>query len=155
VRHAHQDPPPHCRLRHAHQTAFGFTYVEVVVAIFLVALTLVPAINALQSGVHAGAIHAHQATDRYRLTGAMELILARPFAELEAAADAAGGPTVIIDAYSDPDGTESRRLVYLARYDGDNADADNDPFTGADEGLLWARVTIVDSPDAIDSLITR
>jgi prepilin-type N-terminal cleavage/methylation domain-containing protein len=33
------------------------------------------------------------------------------------------------------------------------ADADNDPFTGTDPGLLWVRVTIEDSPRALQTLI--
>jgi hypothetical protein len=61
---------------------------------------------------------------------------------------------VLIPApYSDSAGTKSRRLVYLARFDGDNADADNNPFTGTDSGLLWVRVTIEDSPRALQTVI--
>ena len=57
--------------------------------------------------------------------------------------------------YSDAAGTESRRLVFLARYDGDDGDGDKDPFTGTDAGLLWVRVTIEDSPRSLETVIVE
>ena len=122
---------------------------------FLIATVLVPALDALHSGVQAGDIHADEARMHFRLTGKIEEVLAQPFSELDSVAQAAGGPTVVIDAYSDPAGTTGRRLVYVARYDGDNADADDDPFSGVDDGLLWVRVAIEGSPNAIESLSAR
>ena len=43
-------------------------------------------------------------------------------------------------SYSEAGGTPGRLVVYLSPCDGDNADNDNDLFTGADDGLLWIRV---------------
>lgn len=129
----------------------GFSYVEVIVATLLIAIMLVPALEAMQSGIQGSAIHASLADEHYRLGGKMEQTLARPFAELLAAADAVADPAVAIPSpYSDDAATPARRLVFLARYDGDNADADDDPFTGTDAGLLWLRVTIENSPRAGD-----
>ncbi len=51
-------------------------------------------------------------------------------------------------------GSVDRRLVFIANYDGDNADTDNDPFTGTDPGLLWVRVEIEGSVAALQALKT-
>ncbi len=134
------------------QTSTGFSYTEVLVATFLIAILLVPALESLQSGIQGSQVHATKAENHYRLTGKLEELLAQPFSELEQEADTADDPAVIIDAYSDSAGSEWRRLVYLARYDGDNADADNDPYTGTDEGLLWVRVEIEGSQESIEIL---
>ncbi len=133
----------------------GFSYVEVLVAVILIALTLIPAISAVFGGVQGGDIHEIRAVDHYRISGKLEEVLAKPFDELQAAADAAGGPGVIVAAYSDAAGTERRLLVFLARYDGDNADADDDNFTGVDDGLLWARVQIENTLEGMETLTKR
>ena len=135
--------------------ANGFSYVEVLVAVILIALTLVPAISAVFGGIEGGDMHEQSAQDHYRITGLLEEVLARPFDELQSEADAAGGPGVIVAAYSDAAGTEQRRLVYLARYDGDNSDADNDYFTGVDDGLLWVRVQIENTLEGMETLTKR
>ncbi len=140
---------------HCRQTSTGFSYTEVLVATFLIAILLVPALESLHSGIQGSQVHAVKAENHYRLTGKLEELLAQPFSDLEQEADTAGDPAVIIDAYSDAAGSEWRRLVYLARYDGDNADADNDPFTGTDQGLLWVRVQIEDTNDVLESLVTE
>jgi hypothetical protein len=46
-------------------------------------------------------------------------------------------------------------LVYLSRYDGDNADGDNNPFTGTDADLIWVRAAIADPPIDMTTLVTR
>ena len=122
------------------------------VATLLIAVSLVPAMEALHSGVQGSAIHSNRAEQHYRLLETMEEILARPFIELEQAADSAGGATVIVDTYSDAVGSRHRRLVYIARFDGDNADADNDPFTDVDDGLLWLKVQTEGWADGIETL---
>ena len=66
-------------LRHEH----GFSYVEVLVATALLAVGLVPALEALQQGVAGGEIHATLTSDHYHLTAKMEEALAQPFAALE------------------------------------------------------------------------
>jgi len=130
----------------------GFSYVEVLVATALVTLSLVPALEALQTGVLGSTTHESVAVIQQRLMAKMGEVLAQPFADLESAEFvAAGAPT----SYSDAPGTPDRRLVLLSRYDGNNADADNDPFTGTDDGLLWVRVEIENSSRALESLSTR
>ena len=46
-------------------------------------------------------------------------------------------------------------LVYLSLYDGDNADADDDPFTGTDADLLWIRVEIDGSVLSLQTVRAR
>jgi type II secretory pathway component PulJ len=130
----------------------GFSYTEVLVATFLIAVILAPALESLHSGIQGSAVHATRVIDYQRLSGKLEEVLARPFSELEQAADSAGGPAVVVADYSDAVGTASRRLVYLARYDGDNADGDNNPFSGTDQGLLWVRVQLEGTAEAMQTL---
>lgn len=129
---------------------------EVLIATLLIMIMLVPALDAMQSGIQGSGVHIQLAQNQYRMISKMEQTLALPFSELVAQADLVADPTVLIPApYSDPAGTASRRLVYLARYDGDNADADADPFTGTDAGLLWVRVTIANNPRALETVIVE
>ena len=45
--------------------------------------------------------------------------------------------------------------MFLARYDGDDADSDGDPFTGGDEGLLWVKVEIEGTAHVIETLVSQ
>lgn len=133
----------------------GLTYVEVLVATLLIVTALVPAMEALQPGIAGAGIHRTLAEDHYQLVGRLEAILAEPFPDLDDAATASGDPTVPT-AYSDvlsyPDGRQITRNVFLSRYDADNADADDDPFTGTDPDLLWVRVEISQSSLSVEAL---
>ena len=129
----------------------GFSYVEVLVATVLVAICLVPALEALQTGIQGAAVHESDTVNKNRLSAKLEEVLAAPLSDLDAAALAAGDTTTPT-SYSDTAGTTDRRLVYLSRFDGDNADADDDPFTGVDEGLIWVRVAIENSAHALETL---
>lgn len=114
----------------------GFSYVEVMVATLLIAIMLVPALQAMQSGIQGSAIHVSLVDEHFRLADKMEQTLARSFDDLLAQADAVADPTVLIPSpYSD------------------NADSDDDPFTGTDDGLLWLRVAIENSPRALETLV--
>jgi type II secretory pathway pseudopilin PulG len=132
----------------------AFSYIEVLVATLLISISLVPALEALNSGVMSSKLHTESAQQHYRLQSKMEQILAQPFAQLLQQADALVPPAEIIPPpYSDAAGTAARRLVRLRRYDGDNADNDNDPFTGTDSGLLWVQVSIENTPHALETLV--
>ncbi len=117
----------------------GLTLVEVLITMVLLTVLLVPAMQALRTGVTGAQVHADLATDQFRLTSRMEELLAEPFGDLEDAAAAAGGPNAPT-SYSETPGEPGRLIVYLSLVDGDNADADEDSFTGTDAGLLWIRV---------------
>jgi hypothetical protein len=145
-------PGPRAAPRQRHQN--GLSYVEVLVATVLIALSLAPTLSALNGGLAASSVQESYVTDHYYLMGKVEEVLAQPFGNLDAAASAAGSPSTPT-AYSDPAGSDRRRLVFLSRYDGDNADADDDPFTGVDEGLLWVRIEIEDTSQEFETLTSR
>lgn len=127
----------------------GVAYVEVLVATVLLAVALVPALDALRGSLVASEVHETLAFQQHHLAGGLEEVLAEPYEALEAAAIAAGGGP---SSYSDAVATPDRRLVYLSGYDGDDADADGDPFTGIDPGLLWVRVEIEGTPHSLETL---
>lgn len=130
----------------------GFSYVEVLVAVLVVAICLPPALDALHAAAQAASAHEAQVALQYRLGGRMEQVLADSFAALDAAALVTGSP-VVPTGYSDPAGTPGRLLVFLAHYDLDNGDDDGDPFTGADPGLLWVRVAVENGTTAVESVM--
>ncbi len=129
----------------------GLAYVEVLVAVLLLGVCLAPALGALSTGVLGARVHQEEAARSARVASRLEELLARPVAELDAAAQAAASPSVAT-SYSDPSGTPERRLVYLARWDADGADGDGNPFTGGDAGLIWVRVRVEGSPPGMESL---
>jgi hypothetical protein len=124
--------------------------VEVLVAAMIIAATVVPATNALRGAMYASNADSAATVNHYRLVGKLEDVLAKPYATL--AAQALGPATVTV--FSDASGSNDRRLVFVSAYDGDNADADNDPFTGTDSGLLWIRVQIEGTAMALQSLLS-
>jgi hypothetical protein len=111
----------------------------VLVAVTLLTILLIPAMRALQTSVTGANVHGDLASSHFRLTSRLEELLAEPFVDLSDAAIAAGAPTTET-TYSEAAGPPGRLLVYVSLYDGDNADADNDPFTGTDSDLLWISV---------------
>ena len=142
----------------------GLTYVEVLVAAALIAIVLVPAVEALYTGIHASDVYASTSIEHYAAVAKLEELLAEPQSSLLAAAATAGDETTAT-SLSDAPGTPVRRLTYIARYDADdidgdgnvftvpdaNVDGDNDPFTGY-TGLLWVRVAIEGSVTSVESL---
>jgi Tfp pilus assembly protein PilV len=115
---------------HRHQR--GFSYVEVLLSVVLLAVMLAPALDALQSGV-AGNQGAELVARQLALQDKMERVLARPFNELYVQTYAPGGNTAssVSAALSDPVGTPERRTVVLYRYDGSAA-----ALSAADTGLV-------------------
>ena len=131
----------------------GLTYVEVLIAMVLIAVTLIPAMEALKPATLGMSIIETQTVRHYALTAMLEDVLAKPFNELDAEALAINDRTVASTTYSDLPATNDRRLVYLSRYDGDDADGNGNPFdSGMDEGLLWVRVEIEGTGQALESL---
>lgn len=132
----------------------GLSYVEALLAVVILALALVPAVETLQTAFTGAAVQESVVLWQQQLASRMEDVLAEPFASLNEAAQAAGSETAP-SSYSDAAGGPDRVLVFLSPYDGDNADADNDPFTDTDEGLLWARVTIENTPYELTTLVAQ
>ena len=143
----------------------GLTYVEVLIAMAIIAVALVPALQALQTVMLGTAIYQSSTSQHYAVTARMEEVLAEQHGALVAAAAIAGSPSTP-SSYSDPVATPGRRLVYLGLYDADNLDGDNnvytvldpnldgdnDPYTNCD-GLVWVRVEIEGSVSAFESLV--
>jgi type II secretory pathway pseudopilin PulG len=135
----------------------GFSYVEVLVASFLLSISLIPALEALQPGIKGSTIHKHYIEDQYQLIAKMEELLITSFSELQTVAIDTANPD-IATSYSDTvtfsNGRLISRNVYLSPYDADNADLDDDPFTGTDDDLLWIKVTIEGTPHAVENIVT-
>ena len=112
----------------------GFSYVEILVAVTLIAILLVPALKALQAGIQGSDIHREGTIDHYYLAGRFEEVLAQSYTNLLAEANAVGDETVPT-SYSDAAGDPNRRLVFLSAYDVLDSDADGNPFTGGDGSL--------------------
>jgi hypothetical protein len=132
----------------------GVSYIEVLIATALIAISLVPMTNAVRDAIGASAAHEDTAIQQLHMLAKMEDVLAQAFSSLETAATEAGSASVPT-RYSDLDGSENRRLVYLSLYDGDNADSDDDPFTGVDAGLLWIRTEIEGTLMSVESLVSQ
>jgi len=132
----------------------GFTYVEVIVAIIVLSIALIPAIGAIRESIAVSREQGTLVTNSYSVFSKMEYVLVQPYETLAAAAVAAGNATSPA-SFSDPAGVPGRRIVYLASYDGDNDDSDNNPFTGGDPGLLWVKVQIEGEVLAMESLVSR
>ncbi len=141
----------------------GFSYIEVLVATTLIAIALVPAMDALQTGIMSANVHQTLATEHYARLKKMEELQATPFTNLLAAAKVAANNTTAT-SYSDAAGAANRCLVYIALYDADadpftitdsNADNDNDSYTGNTANLLWIKVVTEGSAQGLETLISR
>lgn len=116
----------------------GFSLVELLAVLILLGLVITPALGSLQGALQSEQVNRAALVDDYRLVDITEQVLAEPFGRLVAAAE---GP-VTPSRYSDAAGTAARRLVFISRFDADNADLDDDELTGADDGILKIRVQI-------------
>src|SRR6266487_4245763 len=90
----------------------GFSYVEVLLSVVLLAVLLVPALESLQSAI-PGNQGYRLATRQLMLTDKMEQVLSKPFADLYAQTYLPlGNTTSLLSAtLSDPSGTPDRRNV--------------------------------------------
>ena len=105
--------PRPCRAARQH----GFSYVEVLVSVVLLAVLLVPALQALESGIR-NAVTPSMAARPPLLRAKIEEVLSSPFPELYAATYVAGANTTGVNAtFSDAAGATDRRVVVLYRYD--------------------------------------
>lgn len=126
----------------------GLSYVEVLVATVLVVVALVPALNALQTGIAGSTVHQVEAARLNSLRSKMEEVLAKPFNTLYAQTYLSGNSdTTPSAAFSDP-AVVDRRIVVLYRYDGSAA-------TAADSGLLRIRVAFEAGGAGLETLRGR
>lgn len=135
--------------RESFRWAAGHAYLEALVAVVLVATALIPALDALQSGLLAGRLQELMTRQYHERSSRMEEVLAKAVPALAAeAAASAGAPSV----WSDPPGTPDRLLVYVSLYDADDADGDGNRFTGGESDLVWVRVETEATPHVLESL---
>ena len=132
----------------------GLSYLETLLAVTILGVALVPALEMLQIAYTGSAVSQSVLTWHDLAAARMEDVLSVDFSSLEDAALAAGAATTP-SSYSDTAGMPDRVLVFLSPYDGDNADADGDPFTGTDAGILWVRVAIENSPVELSTLVAQ
>ncbi len=131
----------------------GLSYVEVLVATLLIAVALVPMLDALQPGIQGSVIHRNQAEVQFVLRGAMERVLAEPFDVLDEEATNAGSP-VAATVYSDL-GAPVPHEVFIWRWDVDNADGDDVGLTGGEDDILWISVATQDGRTGLTTLLSR
>ena len=137
---------PACSLRHDQR---GLSYVEVLIAVVIVAVCLAPATDALREGLRAAGMQSTHTVNQQRLKTRIEEVLANHFVTLDDAAMAAGNnPAATVAAYTDAAGSADRLLVTLYRYDGSAA-------TASDTGLLWVKAAIEGSNLQLDTLKSR
>lgn len=141
----------------------GFSYIEVLVAVFILAVAIVPAMEALQSGIQGAGIHESLTHQHYAVNKRMEELMAEPYGPLLSAAEAATNATTPT-SFSDPAAPADRVVVLLSLYDADadpfiiadpNNDSDSDIYTGDTSNLLWIRVEIENTAVAVESLRNR
>jgi type II secretory pathway pseudopilin PulG len=146
-----------------HQKQHGFSYVEVLVAMFILTITIMPAMEGIQSGIQGAGIHESLTRQHYALIKRMEEVQADSYLNMLAAAQTATNATTP-SSYSDPSGQADRILVFLALYDTDanplilvdpNNDSDGDIYTGDSSNLLWLRVELENSALHLETLISR
>ncbi len=135
--------------RRARTHARGFSYIEVLVATVIMAISLPAALEALRGGTAAAGVHASHGANQQRIASRMEEVLANKYPTLDAAAMAAGNSTsAVVAAYSDASGAPERLVVNLYRTNGVAK-------VGADFGLLWVKVSIEGSALALQTLAAR
>lgn len=131
------------------RAARGLSYVEVMVAVVLLVVALVPATNALRVAVAGTAVHQSRSADHHRLRAKLEEVAAKPFTQLYALTYAAGGnsASAVKTGLSDAAGAD-RRVVYLYRTDGS-------ALSTADTGLLRIAVAYENGTTTLETLKGR
>lgn len=110
--------------------SYGFAYIEVLVAMVLLAVALVPAINALTDGVRGSTLEPAQR--HLILRNKMEEVLSKPFADLYAGTSVSCSTPA---TYSDDSGSTDRRMVLRYRYS-----YSSNACTTSDTGVLLIKV---------------
>lgn len=133
----------------------GFGYIEALVAVVLLAVALVPALDAL-GNITRTAPPADGDDDLWMaVSNKLNQVSGSRFDDLDFVATYLDSPTTPSTTYSDPSDSVPPVQVYVSRYDGDNADGDNNAFTGTDADLIWVRAAINGTPVEMTTLVTR
>ncbi|MGB7815389.1 MAG: hypothetical protein WBL28_03455 [Methylotenera sp.] len=139
-------------LNTSHSNQRGFSYTEVLLSVILLAILLVPAMQALNNAIMGGSNNL--AVQQLNLRSKMEEVLSKPFGKLYAETYLTGGNTTtsISTNYSDASGATNRRIVVLYRFD-----AATNALNSNDTGLLYVSVyyEAEGSTNAINTLVGR
>lgn len=133
--------------------ARGFSYIEVTVALLLLAICLVPAMEAVRNATRAPLVAQQTGQALACLKTRMEAVAGEPYQLLLNAAGTQTAPSSYSLA-ADIDGCPVRD-VFIARYDPDASPN----FTSADTGLLYIAVSTRGasgaSPMTLTTLVAR
>ncbi|MDO8208472.1 MAG: hypothetical protein Q7T38_11760 [Gallionella sp.] len=126
----------------------GFAYAEVLLSVLLIAILLVPALQAL-TGAIAGS-SSNLAARQFALRGKLEEVLSQPFGKLYAETFLPGGNTAtsVSANFSDLAGITDRRVVVLYRFD-----AATGALSAGDTGLLLLYVSVYYEADGSASAL--
>lgn len=136
----------------------GYTYVEVLVALLVFSIALVPAVEAIQFALHAVRQDARlgsdgterNVTDGQAVINKMEGLLAQSADTL--AANIPLNRTIPHATLSDAANIVPRCLVYTSWYKPEAAQ-DNDRYVGTKTNLLWIKVAVEGSGVAATTLV--
>ena len=130
----------------------GFSYAEVLLSVILLAILLVPAMQALNSAIAGGS--SNVAALQLNLRNKMEEVLSNTYNKLYADTSLSGGNTTtsVSTNYSDTAGATNRRVVVLYRFD-TTANA----LSATDTGVLYVSVyyEAEGSTSSINTLVGR
>jgi prepilin-type N-terminal cleavage/methylation domain-containing protein len=129
----------------------GFTLLEVVCALLLLAVCLLPAANALQSTVAAPAVAAGAARNLDCVSSLMETVLAQPYTRLLSFATTSGS-----SPYPMPDDGCPARTVRIERYG--TISTRSFGFGATDDYLLFVSVALTTpggNPYTLTTLVSR
>lgn len=136
------------------RTQRGLTYAEVLLSVVLLAILLVPALQALNTGIAGITSASGLATRQLSLRSKMDEVLGKPYGQLYAETSVVGGNTTssVSAAFSDAAGGPGRRVVVLYRFN-----ASTNVLSATDTGLLY--VSVYDeaegSANALNTLVGR
>lgn len=130
----------------------GFSYAEVLLSVILLAILLVPAMQALNSAIAGGS--SNVAAKQLNLRSKMEDVLSKPYSTLYAVTSVSGGNTAtsISTSLSDASGAADRRAVTIYRYD-----TTINALSATDTGVLYVSVyyEAEGSANALNTLVGR
>lgn len=130
----------------------GFSYAEVLLSVMLLAILLVPALQALNTAILGSSNNL--AAKQLSLRSKMEEVLGKPFGVLYAETYLVGANTAtsVSTSLSDAYGAPDRRVVVLYRYDAVTA-----ALSSNDIGLMYVSVyyEAEGSANALNTLVGR
>jgi len=133
---------------------FGFSYAEVLLSVVLLAILLVPALQALNAGITGSSVSTGLAARELHLRSKMEEVLSKPYPVLYAETAVSGGNTAtsVSTHYSDASGATDRRVVVFYRFD-----ATTNALSANDTGLLYVNIyyEAEGSANALNTLVGR